>query len=230
MKPKNLFNSINCACEGIIHALKTQRHMRIHFISALSAIFLSLYLNISVNDFIIVCILIGIVISSELINTAFEITMDTLKNDFHISVKYIKDICAGAVLLNSTVALFGGIFIFSKYLIKGTPSRISETGYFLGLISLLLVVITVILVKAYFRRGKPLRGGMPSGHAACSFSVFTSIYIIEQNLYLLILMFLLAVVVSLSRFFLGIHKKEEVIFGSLLGSGLTYIIFLLFGR
>ncbi len=230
MKPKNLLEAINCACEGIIHALKTQRSMRIHFTLAFTAVFISLYLNLSVMDFIIICILIGLVISAELINTAVEIIMDLLKKDFHISVKYIKDISAGVVMVNAVVALFGGFIIFSKYFFPQIPAKISEIGYFLSMISLLLVIILVILIKAYLRKGKPLKGGMPSGHAACSFSLFTSIYIIEKNIYLIVLAFLLAVIVSLSRFFLGIHKKEEVIIGAFLGSGITYLIFLIFGR
>lgn len=230
MKPKNFFNSVNCACEGIIHALKTQRHMRIHFISALLVIFLGLYLNITITDFVIIAILINLVIVSELINTAFEITMDIFKKDFHISIKYVKDICAGAVLLSSVIAFFGGIFVFSKYIFKGISLRISEGGLYLGSISLLLVVITVILIKAYYRRGKPLRGGMPSGHSACAFSLWVSLVLVQENIFLLIISFILALIISLSRFYLGIHKKEEVLYGAFLGGGLTYLIFIIFGK
>lgn len=230
MKPKNFFNSVNCACEGIIHSLKTQRHIRIHFISALFVIFLALILNVSITDFLILSILISLVIITELINTAIEITLDEFKKDFHISVKYAKDICAGAVLLSAVTAFTGGIFIFSKYFFKDISPRLSESGLFLGSISMLLVVISVILLKAYYRKGLPLRGGMPSGHSACAFSFMTSIFLSEKNIYIQIATFIFALIVSMSRYYLGIHNKEEVIWGAIIGLGITYLIFVLFGR
>lgn len=230
MKPKNFLNSLNCACQGIIYSLKTQRHMRIHLVSGLLVIFLALTLNITVLDFLILSILISLVIITELINTGLEITLDAFKKDFHISIKYAKDIAAGAVLLSSTTALLGGLLIFSKYLFKDMPTRISEGALYLGSISMLLVVMSVILLKSYTGRGKPLHGGMASGHAACAFSFMVSILLSEKNIYIQILTIIFAIIVSLSRFYLGIHKKEEVLYGAILGTTITYLIFLIFGK
>lgn len=230
MKPKNFFNSINCACEGIIYSLKTQKHLRIHFVSSLLVIFLALIFNVSITDFLILSILITLVITMELINTAIEIILDDIRKDFHISVKHAKDISAGAVLLSATTAFFGGIFIFFKYLFKDLSNKLAESGLYLGSISMLLVVIFVILLKAYYRRGLPLRGGMPSGHSACAFSFMVSILFSEKNIYIQLATIFFAILVSLSRYYLGIHRKKEVIYGAMLGSGITYLIFKVFGR
>ncbi|MCX7990778.1 MAG: diacylglycerol kinase [Proteobacteria bacterium] len=230
MKPKNFFNSVNCACEGIIYTLKTQKHMRVHFASAILVIFSAMILNVSVIDFLILSILITFVIITELINTAVEITLDEFKKDFHISVKHAKDISAGAVLLSSVTALFGGIYIFSKYIFRDVPQRLTESGLYLGSISLLMVVISVILLKAYYRRGRPLRGGMPSGHSACAFSFMLSVLFSQKNIYINIAVIFFALIVSLSRYYLGIHKKEEVLYGAFVGTGITYLIFVIFSR
>lgn len=230
MKPKNFFNSVNCACEGIIHSLKTQKHIRIHFGFALLVIFIALILNISIIDFLILSILITLVIAMELINTAIEITLDEFKKDFHISVKYAKDVSAGAVLLCALTALIGGLFIFSKYIFKNISYRLAESGLYLGSISMILVVILVILLKAYYRKGLPLRGGMPSGHSACAFSFMTSVFFSQKNIYIQILSVIFALIISLSRYYLGIHKKDEVIYGAIIGTGITYLIFVIFGR
>jgi len=47
MKPKNWVQRANVAIEGIIYAVKTQRHMRYHLFAALAALILGLVLNIS---------------------------------------------------------------------------------------------------------------------------------------------------------------------------------------
>ena len=47
MKPKSWTEKANVAIEGIIYAVKTQRHMQYHLFAALAALILSLLLNIS---------------------------------------------------------------------------------------------------------------------------------------------------------------------------------------
>ena len=53
MKPKSWIDKANVAIDGIIYAVKTQRHMRYHLFAALAALILSLVLNISRTDFIL---------------------------------------------------------------------------------------------------------------------------------------------------------------------------------
>jgi diacylglycerol kinase (ATP) len=96
-------------------------------------------------------------------------------------------------------------------------------------VALSVVVIIVVIIKAFLGRGEPLRGGMPSGHAAVSFSIWVAALYLTQSLTIGILTFLLALMVSWSRWSSGIHHPLEVVAGVALGAGLTLVFFLLFG-
>jgi len=227
MKPKNFFESLNCAIQGVIHALVTQRNLKIHILFTIIVLLSAVILNFSITDFAIICILVVLVIAGELFNTALEWLTDMMKKDFHITVKYIKDISAGAVLFNALIAFFAGLLIFSKYAINDKNGFLRESVFALGSISLLLVTIIVISLKALLISGKPLHGGMPSGHAAISFSLFVSFFMWTKNMYVLLPLFLIAVLISFSRLYMRIHKKNEVLVGALLGGIITYTVFLL---
>ena len=62
------------------------------------------------NNFIILCI--GIVLSLEIVNTSIEKLCNFLTTDFHPSIKIIKDVSAGAVLLFSLVSIVVACIIF----------------------------------------------------------------------------------------------------------------------
>jgi diacylglycerol kinase (ATP) len=96
-------------------------------------------------------------------------------------------------------------------------------------VSLAVVVILVVIMKAFFGRGEPLRGGMPSGHAAVSFSIWTASFYLAGSVPIIVLTFLLAVMVSWGRWSSGVHRPIEVITGALLGASITFLFFLLFG-
>jgi diacylglycerol kinase (ATP) len=69
---------------------------------------------------------------------------------------------------------------------------------------------------------------MPSGHAAVSFSIWIAALYLSGSVPIIILTFLLAVMVSWSRWSSGIHQPREVIAGALLGAGITLLFFWLF--
>jgi diacylglycerol kinase (ATP) len=69
---------------------------------------------------------------------------------------------------------------------------------------------------------------MPSGHAAVSFSIWVATVYLSGSLPIMVLIFILASMVSWSRWSSGIHKPREVLIGALLGAGVTLLLFLLF--
>lgn len=78
-----------------------------------------------------------------------------------------------------------------------------------------------------FKRGTPLRGGMPSGHSALATSIFTIITFLTDNPKIFFLTFILVVLVMHSRIEGKIHTLFETIMGGLLGWIVTYIILLI---
>ena len=231
MKPSNWFETLNCAIEGILYAAKHERHMKVHFIVAASVLILSLFLDITGRDFILLFISIIFVIFAELINSAIEYAVDLIHEEFHPLAKAAKDVAAGAVLVASFGAVVMGYIILSKPVfdysgiaiegIKRAPEHIT-------MIALIIVVIAVVIMKSHIGKGTPLHGGMPSGHSAISFSIFASVSLISMDPFISLLAFLLATMVSHSRLLLGIHSKAEVVIGALLGLLITLLFFQLF--
>lgn len=233
MKPKNWLQRANVAIEGIIYAVKTQRHMRYHLFAALAALILGLVLNISRIEFILLCMSIVLVLVTEMLNTAIETTVDMISEEYHPLARNAKDIAAGVVLIASIGALMLGYLILypalkaavtaENWQIRKTPNDV------VAFVALAVVIILVIILKAFLGKGEPLRGGMPSGHAAMSFSIWIAALHLTNSAPIIFVTFLLAVMVSWSRWWSGIHRPIEVIAGALLGAGVTFLFFRMFG-
>jgi diacylglycerol kinase (ATP) len=232
MKPKTWLQSVNVAIEGVIFAVTTQRHMRYHLFAALAALILGLVLNISRIEFILLCMAIVLVLVTEMLNTAIETTVDMISEEFHPRAKNAKDIAAGVVLIASIGALTLGYLILypalkATVLIGHWQMRKSPNDV-VAFVALAVVIILVIIIKALFGKGEPLQGGMPSGHAAVSFSIWTAAWYLTGSVPILLLTLLLAVMVSWSRWSSGIHRPLEVLAGAVLGAGVTFLLFWLF--
>ena len=113
MKPVNWLETLNCAIEGVLYAAKTQRHMKSHLITAVSVLTLSLFLDLSVIEFALLALSITIVIFAELFNTAVELTIDLVQEEYHDLAKAAKDVAAGGVLVASMGALVTGYLVLS---------------------------------------------------------------------------------------------------------------------
>ena len=232
MKPRNFIESANLAVEGILYTARTQRHMRYHLWAAGTVIIISLLLRVTRIEFLILSFAILLVLLSEMFNTAIEVIVDLVSPEYNQLAKVAKDVAAGAVFLISAGAVLTGYLILLPYLrgpFTSTVAYIEDTSEHITLIALTLVVIIVVLSKAYSKRGRPFFGGLPSGHAAVSFSIGTAVAFLTQNAFISILTFILAISVSYSRMAMGIHSLREVILGALLGTVITVLLFQLFG-
>ena len=130
MKPKNWLESLNCAIEGILWAAKSQKHLRYHFIVAISVLLLALFLHLSALDFILLTFAITLVLFAELVNTAIEVVVDLVSPDFHPMAKQAKDIAAGAVLVASFGAIVMGFFAFSHYIFPTVEAELGKSEPF----------------------------------------------------------------------------------------------------
>lgn len=230
-KPKNWLESLNYAIEGVIYAFKTQRHVRYHYVIAAAALFLSLFLELPVMEFVLFAMAVIILLFAEMINTAIEETVNLVEDKYHLMAKNAKDVSAGAVLIASIGVAIMAYMIFSKYIYEPMGFALREAKAFSGhiaVIALLFVLIAVVTLKAWSGKGTPLHGGLPSGHAAVAFSLATSISLISLDPFVVILSVVLATMVSHSRLIAGIHTRLEVFLGGVLGLGLTLLVFRLF--
>lgn len=118
MKNKKLINSFKYAFKGIGSSLKSERNMKIHFAMMVLVIIAGIFLNISIWEWITCFILFGLVISLEMVNTAIEIVVDMVSPEYNLKAGHVKDIAAGAVLVNAIVALIVGLLIFFPKIIR----------------------------------------------------------------------------------------------------------------
>ncbi|MBO8164101.1 MAG: diacylglycerol kinase family protein [Brevibacillus sp.] len=112
MRETRFWGSVQHACYGIVHALKTQRNMRIHVLAALLVLLAAWWLEIPRSDVLLVFFAIGLVITMELMNTAVEAVVDLVTSEWREQAKMAKDTAAGAVLLAAMTAVVIGIWVF----------------------------------------------------------------------------------------------------------------------
>ena len=106
--------------------------------------------------------------------------------------------------------------------------KIKHSEPYMILIALVIVVLAVVIIKAIFGEGTPLKGGMPSGHSALAFSISTAIALITEKPICIILAYLMAFITAQSRVDSEVHTVFEVIVGGILGILLTLLIFTIF--
>ena len=220
MRLKKMVDSFNHAIDGIIYTVRTQRNMRIHMIITLFILIACLLFDVSKVEFLILAITITMVIGAELFNTAIEATVDMTTNYYHPLAKIAKNVAAGAVLLTAINAVFVGYIIFWDKLSTISLillNKIKESHPY-----------TIFIVKAIFGEGTPLKGGMPSGHSALSFSIATAISLITEEPVCIMLSFLMALITAQSRVDSEVHSTFEVIVGALFGILITLLIFTMF--
>jgi diacylglycerol kinase (ATP) len=226
-----LFDSFNFAFEGIIHVLRTQRNMRIHFAVAVVVLVVAIATDVTKIELIALLLAIAFVLIAEMINTAIEGAIDVATSSFDPMAKLAKDIAAGAVLIAAINAVAVGYLVFSGKTATKTArliDRVRDAPAELTIVAFVLVVIVVIAIKAWTGSGRPLRGGLPSGHAAVAFAGWIALTYIagaDHRFLISTIGFVLAVLVAQTRVESGVHSSLEVALGGLLGALMTLALF-----
>ncbi len=231
MKSRNLMDSFNYAFQGIIYALKTQRNMQIHVFATIIILLMSLFFHLTRVELVLLIATIALVLVTEMINTAIEAAIDLMTDQYNIFAKIAKNVAAGAVLIAAINAIVVAYLLFFKHLnplSKQVLETVRQSDIHITFIVLMVVIFSTIAAKAYFGRGTPMSGGMPSGHSAVAFATATAIAFISNHILVASLSFVLALLVSQSRIEGKIHSLLEVVAGALLGTVLTVLLFQLF--
>jgi diacylglycerol kinase (ATP) len=230
----SIIESFNFAFEGIIHVLRTQRNMRVHFAVAIVVLVAGLWTGVSRLELIALLLAIAFVFITEMINTALEQAIDVATTAFDPLAKLAKDIAAGAVLIATINAVAIGYLVFSGEVADRSSKlleRLRDAPATLTLIALVLTILVVIATKAFTGRGTPLRGGLPSGHAALAFAGWmAATYVVGGSHRFLIssLTLIMALLVAQTRVESGIHSALEVTYGGILGALITLGVFQIF--
>jgi diacylglycerol kinase (ATP) len=228
----SLLQALNNGYEGIIWVLRTQRNMRVHFLAGAAALVLAVVLGVSRIDLLVLILAIALVLVAEMINTALEAAVDLAQPDPHPLAKVAKDVAAGGVLISAACSLAIGYLVFADRLSHPSGNainRVRSSSPDVTLIALLLVVLSVIAGKAISRRGTPMSGGLPSGHAAVAFAGFTAVVLSigdsPHHVLIASLSLLMALLVAQTRVEAGVHSVGEVALGGMLGVAVTLLVF-----
>ena len=219
--------SFEHAYRGMISAVRTQRNMRFHVVAAVVVLVASLLVGVSKLELAILVLTILVVFVTEMFNTAMEFVVDMVTSEYHPLAKLAKDISAGAVLVSSVGAVLVGYLILADNLGPlplETLESIRRWPGHLTLVSLGLVVLIVLFVKAVTRSPNAFAGGMPSGHAAVAFAAWVAASFIAVDGgagryagLVSVITFLMALLVCQSRVESGVHSGYEVAIGALIG-------------
>lgn len=110
--------SFGHAFKGILFAFKTQHNIWIHSAVMLLVIFAGYIFRLNVVEWGLVVLAIGLVLVSELINTAIESLVDVISPGYSEKAGFIKDVAAGAVLIAAIISIIIGLIIFLPKIIK----------------------------------------------------------------------------------------------------------------
>jgi diacylglycerol kinase (ATP) len=105
--------SFRFAFSGWWYALRTQPNAQIHAVITLGALALGAWLGLSLVEWAVIVLTIGMVWAAELFNTALEVLVDLASPDLHPLAKIAKDVSAAAVLVTALMAVVIGLLLFA---------------------------------------------------------------------------------------------------------------------
>lgn len=120
--PKTL-RSFRFAGQGVVALFRYENNARFHALAGLVVVGVGFWLGLTSTEWAILLTQIGLIFMAEAINTAIEKLCDVVSPAHHPTIKAVKDIAAGAVLILAIVSVLVGLLILGpKLLILFTQS------------------------------------------------------------------------------------------------------------
>jgi diacylglycerol kinase (ATP) len=107
--------SFRYAFAGWWYVIRTQRNAWIHAVTSAVVVILAFWLRLSARDWAVIVLAIGLVWTSEFLNTALEVVVDLASPQHQRLARVGKDVGAAAVLIAALSSAFIG------FLIMGPP-------------------------------------------------------------------------------------------------------------
>ncbi|KAA0224377.1 MAG: hypothetical protein AKCLJLPJ_01723 [Fimbriimonadales bacterium] len=228
---RNVLKPFAVAMGGVVHAFKTQRHMRFHLYAVIVSILIGLLINLSVREMVVLLFMISLVVVAEMFNSAIEAVVDLVQPTYHPLAKFAKDMAAGAVLITTMTALVVGLMLFlgdgrweeiSLIIAAQDPQIRLAPRLLLGFFVLFALVV---IGKGLGRKGQVFKGGLVSGHAAFGFFLAGVVIFVSKNLAVSLMAIFLAAMVAQARWEARIHSVFELSLGATLGGLLAVVLF-----
>ncbi|MBQ6437845.1 diacylglycerol kinase family protein [bacterium] len=114
-KSPSLLHSFRFAGRGIGQSVRSERNMRLHLCAALLVVAAGLIFDISVGEWLVLLVFLGLIPALECVNTAIEQVCDVVRDECGGKYEHLgtpRDVAAGAVLWASGAAAIAGLIIF----------------------------------------------------------------------------------------------------------------------
>ncbi|MCM8816607.1 MAG: diacylglycerol kinase [Candidatus Omnitrophica bacterium] len=229
-KTKDIVESFTNAFRGLFYALKVEKNLRIHFSIGCVVIICGIFFRLPFIEFLLLILVVGLVIVSEIINTAIEMLADMFFTQYHIQIRKIKDIAAGAVLVSTITSVIVGYLLFARYFppsFRNAFENLANSPWYFTFLVLFLISFLYTMLKSLIKKQTLISGGMPSIHSGIAFSIWVivSMLTFKTEPLVSVLVLLLAVWVAQGRVIKRIHTIEETIIGAIFGILITVLLF-----
>ena len=118
MITKRMRQSSAHAIKGVRYVFTHEKNFGIQVVFAIITVALGVFFGLSVHEWVIIILTIGIVLVLELVNSALELLIDIVVPRLQEKAGAVKDIMAGAVLCAAIMASVVGVCIFFPYVVE----------------------------------------------------------------------------------------------------------------
>lgn len=113
---KAFFKSFSYALQGLRFAW-AGTNFRVQAGAAMVVIAAGIFFEIKSFEWLAIILIIGLVLSAEVLNTSIEHMVNFISPEIHPLVGKIKDLAAGAVLVLAITSIVIGLIIFVPYIL-----------------------------------------------------------------------------------------------------------------
>ena len=112
LTPKSVYQTIKNSLSGIKYYASDGKSILLYLLGCLIEILMGFVYNINGLEWILIIVILGFILSIELINTAIEATCDAITKEYNPLIKIAKDCASGATFVMFIVAIILNIIIF----------------------------------------------------------------------------------------------------------------------
>ena len=114
---KRTLRTFKYSLDGLKYAYKNEQSMWIHAAGSIFTIILGLIYQIDLSEWAIVFIALGVILASELINTAIEAAVDLTTLEINPLAKIAKDCASASTFVLTLVSVVICLMVFVPYFV-----------------------------------------------------------------------------------------------------------------
>ena len=114
---KRTLRTFKYSAQGLAYAYKNEQSMWIHAAATIVTVVLGIIFKLNLTEWALIFIALGVILASELINTAIEAAVDLCTLEIHPLAKIAKDCGSAATFVLTLVSVVICLFVFVPHFI-----------------------------------------------------------------------------------------------------------------